>query len=161
MIKQPSTRACKGLMMQRDTAIIQNDSNNPSTYPAAPRKNFRRSALCTALATSLFGMAPAAMADTINNVNDTAITNSSATDQTDDTQLDMALDALRLKKAVEQGIIDQSVLDDYSEQSWALRNLTRQSQALKTRRRKMPMLKTYLLRAVIHKIQFLKTTLKI
>ncbi|WP_261868738.1 autotransporter assembly complex family protein [Psychrobacter sp. JCM 18901] len=107
--------------MQRDTAIIQNDSNNPSTYPAAPRKNFRRSALCTALATSLFGMAPAAMADTINNVNDTAITNSSATDQTDDTQLDMALDALRLKKAVEQGIIDQSVLDDYSEQSLGIK----------------------------------------
>ncbi|GAF54524.1 outer membrane protein [Psychrobacter sp. JCM 18901] len=61
------------------------------------------------------------MADTINNVNDTAITNSSATDQTDDTQLDMALDALRLKKAVEQGIIDQSVLDDYSEQSLGIK----------------------------------------
>ncbi|MGE6245816.1 autotransporter assembly complex protein TamA [Psychrobacter proteolyticus] len=151
MIKQPSTRACKGLMMQRDTAIIQNDSNNPSTYPAAPRKNFRRSALCTALATSLFGMAPAAMADTINNANNTAITNLSAADQTDssqtfsnqnnnsqaaneqasikqsatlsddDTQLDMALDALRLKKAVEQGIIDQSVLDDYSEQSLGIK----------------------------------------
>ncbi|MGY8858425.1 MAG: hypothetical protein ACKVLO_13750, partial [Pseudomonadales bacterium] len=121
MIKQPSTRACKGLMMQRDTAIIQNDSNNLSTYPVAPRKNFRRSALCTALATSLFGMAPAAMADTINNANNTAITNSSAADQTDDTQLDMALDALRLKKAVEQGIIDQSVLDDYSEQSLGIK----------------------------------------
>ncbi|MGB6924836.1 autotransporter assembly complex protein TamA [Psychrobacter sp.] len=137
--------------MQRDTAIIQNDSNNPSTYPVAPRKNFRRSALCTALATSLFGMAPAAMADTINNVNNTAITNSSAAEQTDssqtfsnqnnnsqaaneqasikqsatlsddDTQLDMALDALRLKKAVEQGIIDQSVLDDYSEQSLGIK----------------------------------------
>ncbi|GAF52751.1 hypothetical protein JCM18900_11284 [Psychrobacter sp. JCM 18900] len=69
------------------------------------------------------------MADTVNNVNNTAITNSSATDQTDsnqtlsnqtnnsqsandkasikqsatlsddDTQLDMALDALRLKKS--------------------------------------------------------------
>ncbi|WP_425355832.1 autotransporter assembly complex protein TamA [Psychrobacter proteolyticus] len=151
MIKQPSTRACKGLMMQRDIAIIQNDSNNLSTYPAAPRKNFRRSALCTALATSLFGMAPAAMADTINNANNTAITNSSAAEQTDgnqtlsnqtnnsqsandqasikqsatlsddDTQLDMALDALRLKKAVEQGIIDQSVLDDYSEQSLGIK----------------------------------------
>ena len=151
MIKQPSTRACKGLMMQRDTAIIQNDSNNLSTYPAAPRKNFRRSALCTALATSLFGIAPAAMADTTNSVNNTAITNSSAAEQTDsnqtlsnqinnsqsandqasikqsatlfddDTQLDMALDALRLKKAVEQGIIDQSVLDDYSEQSLGIK----------------------------------------
>lgn len=138
-------------MMQRDTAIIQNDSNNLSTYPVAPRKNFRRSALCTALATSLFGMAPAAMADTTNSVNNTAITNSSAADQTDsnrtlskqnnnsqaandqaaikqsatlsdgDTQLDMALDALRLKKAVEQGIIDQSVLDEYSEQSLGIK----------------------------------------
>lgn len=34
-----------------------------------------------------------------------------------DEQLDLALDALRLKKAVEQGIIDQSVLDGYNEQS--------------------------------------------
>jgi len=147
-------------MMQRDTAIIQNDSNNLSTYPAAPRKNFRRSALCTALATSLFGMAPAAMADTVNNVNNTAITNSSVANQTDnnqtlsnqnntsqatnnqasikqaatlsddDTQLDMALDALRLKKAVEQGIIDQSVLDDYSEQSLGIKKSNSTTQNL-------------------------------
>ena len=33
----------------------------------------------------------------------------------------MALDALRLKKAVEQGIIDQSVLDDYSEQTLGIK----------------------------------------
>lgn len=142
-------------MMQRDTITIKNDSNNLGTYSVETRTNFRRSALCTALATSLVGMAPTAMAETTNIVDNNAITSSSAVDQVDsnqtvsnsssdsqaasdqasinavtlsddDTQLDMALDALRLKKAVEQGIIDQSVLDDYSEQSLGIKkpNLT-------------------------------------
>lgn len=142
-------------MMQRDTITIKNDSNNLGTYSVETRTNFRRSALCTALATSLVGMAPTAMAETTNSVDNNAITSSSAVDQVDsnqtvsnsssdsqaasdqasinavtlsddDTQLDMALDALRLKKAVEQGIIDQSVLDDYSEQSLGIKkpNLT-------------------------------------
>ena len=92
---------------------------------------------------------------TTNIVDNNAITSSSAVDQVDSNQtvsnsssdsqaasdqasinavtlsddeysLDMALDALRLKKAVEQGIIDQSVLDDYSEQSLGIKkpNLT-------------------------------------
>ncbi|KAA0914131.1 autotransporter assembly complex protein TamA [Psychrobacter sp. ANT_WB68] len=42
-------------------------------------------------------------------------------DAYEDSQLDIALDALRLKKAVEQGIIDQSVLDDYSEQNLGIK----------------------------------------
>ncbi|WP_296245131.1 MULTISPECIES: BamA/TamA family outer membrane protein [unclassified Psychrobacter] len=43
-------------------------------------------------------------------------------DDYEDSQIDIALDALRLKKAVEQGIIDQSVLDDYSEQNLGIKN---------------------------------------
>lgn len=43
-------------------------------------------------------------------------------DAYEDSQLDIALDALRLKKAVEEGIIDQSVLDDYSEQNLGIKN---------------------------------------
>lgn len=43
-------------------------------------------------------------------------------DAYEDSQLDIALDALRLKKAVEQGIIDQSVMDDYSEQNLGIKN---------------------------------------
>ena len=42
-------------------------------------------------------------------------------DAYEDSQLDIALDALRLKKAVEEGIIDQSVLDDYSEQNLGIK----------------------------------------
>ncbi|MEJ6068708.1 outer membrane protein assembly factor, partial [Psychrobacter sp. 16-Bac2893] len=50
----------------------------------------------------------------------------------DDRQLDMALDALRLKKAVEQGIIEQSVLDDYSEQTLGIKNPNAKNSAGKT-----------------------------
>ena len=101
-----------------------------------PRRYFNRSALFTALATSLvgFGVAPiATAAENIENYNRTQMMDTEQTsdlmddvkvDSTrvrdaddDDTQLNIALDALRLKKAVEQGNIDQSVLDDYSEQN--------------------------------------------
>ncbi|WP_201594980.1 autotransporter assembly complex protein TamA [Psychrobacter vallis] len=96
-----------------------------------PRIHFTRSALFKALATSLvgFGIVPVALADTANSTNvpsqsmtsqitaNQSTTNQSTPPSNDDAQLDMALDALRLKKAVEQGIIDQSVLDDYNEQT--------------------------------------------
>lgn len=126
----------------------------------APRIHFTRSALFSALASSLvgFGIAPAALADTTTNANtnsqiiDSQNLNSQNSDtqntanqpffntvtppqpptpkqprtdpqfsSTEDTQLDIALDALRLKKAVEQGIIDKSVLDDYSEQNLGIK----------------------------------------
>ena len=145
-----------------------------------PRTYFTRSALFSALASSLvgFGIAPAALADTTLDANtNSQIIDSQNTDgktvgtqntssqntatqntatqntgikntvsqlftnkatptqpptpsqppvvsqpsSTEDTQLDIALDALRLKKAVEQGIIDQSVLDDYSEQNLGIK----------------------------------------
>lgn len=96
---------------------------------------FTRSALFTALASSLvgFGIAPAVAADTTIDVNtssqvlngevtvdrrlDSAIPPQSVATVDDDAQLDIALDALRLRKAVQQGTIDRSVLDDYTEQN--------------------------------------------
>ena len=92
-------------------------------------------------------MAPAALADTTNSVNspNQPTSNQIAVDQSnsqptsdqsttlsdDDTQLDIALDALRLKKAVEQGIIDQSVLDEYSEQSLGIKKSDAQDKSAK------------------------------
>ena len=139
MKHQSSTRARNVSVTPCDTGSIQDDINTSSnqknltalidTHHNASRIHFRRSALFTALATSLvgFGIAPAALADTTPAVSNQSTTNQTATNQAaanraalsvdDDDELDMALDALRLKKAVEQGIIDQSVLDDYAEQS--------------------------------------------
>ncbi len=81
-----------------------------------PRKHFARSALFTALASSLglvITMTPAmAVENTSNNVN----SNASLTVKSDIDD-DTALDALRLKNAVEQGIIDRSVLEEYNQQN--------------------------------------------
>ncbi|ERL55052.1 autotransporter assembly complex protein TamA [Psychrobacter aquaticus] len=147
---QPSTLARNVSVMQRDSLNIQNNMNTQTMHKASlkspcvamaetpshflcsdvPRIHFTRSALFKALATSLvgFGMIPVALADTANgtNVPSQSMTSQITANQSippanDDAQLDMALDALRLKKAVEQGIIDQSVLDDYSEQSLGIK----------------------------------------
>ncbi|MDN5565424.1 MAG: BamA/TamA family outer membrane protein [Psychrobacter sp.] len=81
-----------------------------------PRKHFARSALFTALASSLglvITMTPAMAAEnSINNVN----SNASLTAKSDIDD-DTVLDALRLKNAVEQGIIDRSVLEEYNQQN--------------------------------------------
>ena len=89
-----------------------------------PRTRFTRSALFTALATTLvgFGVAFPAMAEEVSPTADgsaklSSLSKYNALMAGEDTQLDAALDALRLKQAVEQGIVDQSVLDDYSKQS--------------------------------------------
>ena len=141
MKNQPSTLASNVSVQQRNTNSVQSESHTRTT---APRTHFTRSALFTALATSLvgFGIAPAALADTTNSGNtpDQSMTNQVAPNQIvanpstslmdDDTQLDRALDALHLKKAVEQGIIEQSVLDDYSEQSLGIKKSDTPSQNL-------------------------------
>ncbi|MCD1279205.1 outer membrane protein assembly factor [Psychrobacter sp. CCUG 69069] len=141
MKNQPSTLASNVSVKQRNTISVQSESHTRTT---APRTHFTRSALFTALATSLvgFGIAPAALADTTNSGNtpDQSMTNQVAPNQIvanpptslmdDDTQLDRALDALHLKKAVEQGIIEQSVLDDYSEQSLGIKKSDTPSQNL-------------------------------
>ncbi|MGP5550147.1 autotransporter assembly complex protein TamA [Psychrobacter namhaensis] len=141
MKNQPSTLASNVSVKQRNTMSVQSESHTRTT---APRTHFTRSALFTALATSLvgFGIAPAALADTTNSSNtpDQSMTNQVAPNQIvsnpptslmdDDTQLDRALDALHLKKAVEQGIIEQSVLDDYSEQSLGIKKSDTPSQNL-------------------------------
>ncbi|HCT74086.1 MAG TPA: outer membrane protein assembly factor [Psychrobacter sp.] len=167
MKHQPSTRTRNLSMMQHNMVNVRKDIKTrdlqsphmqshlsqkifrATTNGNAPRIHFTRSALFTALATSLvgFGMAPAALADTTNSVNspnqptsnqiavDQSNTQSTNTQSTtlsdDDTQLDIALDALRLKKAVDQGIIDQSVLDDYSEQSLGIKKPDAQGKSAK------------------------------
>ncbi|OXL28716.1 autotransporter assembly complex family protein [Psychrobacter sp. DAB_AL32B] len=124
---QPSTQA-------RNLSVMSPDSS---------RLCFTRTALFSALTTSLvgFGIAPAAFAATTADLNSSTVNNSqliknnaleaqAATAKApselpplsnDDRQLDIALDALRLKKAVDQGIIEQSVLDDYSEQNLGIK----------------------------------------
>ena len=99
-----------------------------------PRVCFTRTALFRALTTSLVGfgvsvaIAPSALAatdlnnNTANNASSSQLIKNSGNDAYEDSQLDIALDALRLKKAVEEGIIDQSVLDDYSEQNLGIKN---------------------------------------
>lgn len=99
-----------------------------------PRVCFTRTALFRALTTSLVGfgvsvaIAPSALAatdlnnNTANNASSSQVIKNIENDAYEDSQLDIALDALRLKKAVEEGIIDQSVLDDYSEQNLGVKN---------------------------------------
>lgn len=98
---------------------MSRQSQTPARH--LPSNYFARTALFTALASSLvgFGAAPALAADTNTEANSN-INNSLAISDSD-AQLDAALDALRLKKAVDQGIIDQSVLDDYSEQNLGIK----------------------------------------
>ena len=126
-------------------AILDNQSclTKPIASSDTSRLGFTRTALFSALTTSLvgFGIAPVAFAATTADLNSNTINNSQiiknnarAAQATtakspselpplsnDDKQLDIALDALRLKKAVEQGIIEQSVLDDYSEQNLGIK----------------------------------------
>ena len=82
MTQPPSTRARNILMRQRDSVSIQNDISIQSTHVGTPRIHFKRSALCTALATSLVSVAPAALAETTN----TNITNPSTSNQVAKTQ---------------------------------------------------------------------------
>ena len=88
-----------------------------ATYP---RQHFATSALYTALASSLglvISMTPTMAADTVgsNSSSSSMATLNAKSDS--DKETDTLLDALRLKKAVEQGIIDRSVLDDYNQQN--------------------------------------------
>lgn len=152
MKQQPTTLAHDvAVNKKHNTVNIFDGINTDNIHRPAPRTHFTRSALFTALATSLvgFGIAPTAVADTVNQagVVDDTISNQIAVNEPsasqastepaptkklptkqsavlseDDTQVDLALDALRLKKAVEQGFIDQSVLDDYSEKSLGIKN---------------------------------------
>ncbi|MBB3107464.1 translocation and assembly module TamA [Psychrobacter luti] len=138
MKHQPSTLARHLSVMPRDTSDLPQHSvklAHPSHMNRNdnPRVYFTRTALFSALATSLVGfgvsvgMAPAAFAatdlntTTANNPSSSQVIRNIENDAYEDSQLDIALDALRLKKAVEQGIIDQSVLDDYSEQNLGIK----------------------------------------
>ncbi len=90
----------------------------PSAHSVPLR--FARNALCTALASSLglgLVMMPAIAADVTTDVDTSTGSDTRIEGKSSDIKLNNALDALRLKKAVEQGIIDKSVLDDYIAQS--------------------------------------------
>ena len=105
------------------TAVVQRTVLSDSPYTETllatyPRQHFATSALYTALASSLglvIIMMPTMAADTVDSPNSP---NSMTTlNAQSDTETDTLLDALRLKKAVEQGIIDRSVLEDYNQQN--------------------------------------------
>lgn len=139
MKHQPSTLARHLSVMPLDTSDMPQHSvklAHPShiNHNDSARVYFTRTAIFSALTTSLVGfgvsvgMAPAAFAatdlnnNTANSASSSQISANNKNDAYEDSQLDIALDALRLKKAVEQGIIDQSVLDDYSEQNLGIKN---------------------------------------
>ena len=107
--------------------IDKNGSRIRPGYSAYPRRYFARTALITAITSSVvgFGTASAMAAEAsalAGSRQDSLSTEPSATYSSkadaDRTQLDTTLDALRLKKAVEQGIIEPSVLEDYSAQNF-------------------------------------------
>ncbi|WP_201551087.1 autotransporter assembly complex protein TamA [Psychrobacter sp. DD43] len=145
-VKLPDLLGCQNSSIKSSAAISANDT---------PRLYFTRTALFSALTTSLVGfgcsLAPAAFAATTDSNNSaissqiTAKNATAASPKTakaaisdDDRQLDMALDALRLKKAVEQGIIEQSVLDDYSKQTLGIKNPNAKNSAGKTNSNVIP-----------------------
>ena len=146
MKHQPSTPAQNLAMTSPDTSARQNDLIKYRTVinsNDAPRLYFTRTALFNALTTSLVGVgcsiAPAAFAATTDTNNSTISNSQIIIDNSaqqasisNDSQLDIALDALRLKKAVEQGIIEQSVLDNYSEQTLGIKKPNASNLANKT-----------------------------
>ncbi|MBA2057508.1 BamA/TamA family outer membrane protein [Psychrobacter cryohalolentis] len=158
MKHQPSTPVHNVPVKLPDLLGCQNSSIKSSAAISAnytPRIYFTRTALFSALTTSLVGfgcsLAPAAFAATTDSNNSaissqiTAKNATAASPKTakaaisdDDRQLDMALDALRLKKAVEQGIIEQSVLDDYSKQTLGIKNPNAKNSAGKTNSNVIP-----------------------
>ncbi|WP_201529079.1 autotransporter assembly complex protein TamA [Psychrobacter frigidicola] len=123
MSRQPLSRARKSLYLLRVSQPSQDAMLSECTQYdyTHSRTRFARTALFSALTSSLvgFGVAPAMAAEANNLTNSKGSNNSTSNSSVmadADTQLDAALDALRLKKAVQQGIVDQSVLNDYNEQ---------------------------------------------
>ncbi|WP_352338129.1 BamA/TamA family outer membrane protein [Psychrobacter sp. 16-MNA-CIBAN-0192] len=93
-------------------------------YSAYPRRHFAHTALCTAIASGMVGLgaapAMASEADPLVNSRQASLVKGTKTGgaSADRSQLDTALDALRLKQAVDQGIIEPSVLEEYSAQNF-------------------------------------------
>ncbi|MDN6275218.1 BamA/TamA family outer membrane protein [Psychrobacter sp.] len=71
MEHQPSTLAHNVALMPRGTSTVQDSGSNETRFMSVSRNRFRRSALFTALTSSLFGfgVAPAALAETLTNTN--------------------------------------------------------------------------------------------
>ncbi|WP_201585225.1 autotransporter assembly complex protein TamA [Psychrobacter jeotgali] len=82
------------------------------------RTYFARSALCTAIASTLFGLGitPTLAAESASsNLSQRQIANNTNNDNQSDQQMEAALEALRFKKAIEQGLIDPSVWESYNQ----------------------------------------------
>ena len=94
---------------------------NTYTYP---RRYFTRTALFTAMTGGMMGLvaaqASAAEADPVIDNRQASVTKDAKSDSVsaDRAQLEATLDALRLKNAVDQGIIEPSVLEEYSAQNF-------------------------------------------
>ncbi len=98
----------------QDTIEVLNTPNFQRLGVGYPYAHFARSALFTALTTSFVGLSMSpVMAATNSNTN----ANNSSAAISSDAEIDNVLDALRLKQAVEQGVIDRSVLEEYTQQT--------------------------------------------
>lgn len=108
-------------------SIVANTNRLPQGYSGFSRRYFARTTLVTAITSAMigFGAAPV-MAAEVGMISDGLAADSLAIDsfqgdsskvdnaKLDRSQLDTTLDALRLKQAVAQGIIEPSVLEEYS-----------------------------------------------
>ena len=115
-MSRPSPISALGTLRLSVHHSIKNNSATSVQHAHSARSAFfARSALFTAIATSLMSVSMgSALAAT--DVSKRAASISA------NTQTDNLLDALRLKKAVGQGIIDRSVLDDFNEQTLGNKN---------------------------------------
>lgn len=128
-------------------SIIANTNPAPQGYSGFSRRYFARTALVTAITSAMigFGAAPA-MAAEVGMISDGLTTDSLAVDRfkgdsskadnakLDRTQLDTTLDALRLKQAVAQGIIEPSVLEEYSAQNFGSGSKEKSNQEKNTKK---------------------------
>lgn len=87
-------------------------SHSLQTSISLDKRRFSKTALMSAIG-SLMLMSVAHAAPVVTSI-ENEVTN---TQDNDDEQLNKALDALRLKKAVENGVVDSSVLTEYQQQS--------------------------------------------
>lgn len=99
----------------REVLVCEGSGKGYHSYErVVARRPFARRALATAIAGSMMGFyaMPVLAAE-----NDLMVNPNRTSPAVDEAQLDAALDALHIKKAVDKGIVEQSVLDDYAEQN--------------------------------------------
>ncbi|CAM3933243.1 autotransporter assembly complex family protein [Psychrobacter arenosus] len=93
------------------------DPTLTTSLSSMPKKYFATTALATAMSSlMLVSYAEAAETTSATDVLN-SVTTSKDSKNKNDTKVNQALDALRLKKAVDDGLIDASVLEEYREQT--------------------------------------------